>query len=164
MPLKDDPAFLRRPVGFAVGINTAESLDVDEARQRLPGLLKFARTFAGELLEKEFDTPLTGFPVPARAKAAGLSTRLKRATPESVAARRLVMTVVDICDLEIDRNQTSGDEDEDEDDYFDAILGLIQRLLDRFAEWIDPGRLPRLAQEARRAREEFAAASAKLRP
>lgn len=163
MPLNDDPEFLRRPLGFAVGINNAESLDVEEARQRLPGLLKFARTFAGELLEKEFDTQLTGFPDPARDKAAALSARLKRDGPEAVAAWLLVTTIVDICDLEIDRDETSGDEDQDEDGYFDDILKLIQRLLDRFADWLDPERLPQLAHEAQRACKEFAAASAKLK-
>jgi hypothetical protein len=89
MPLSDDPEFLRRPIGFAVRVNKTEGLDVDEARKRLPGLLKFVRTFAGEL--------------------------------------------------------------------------FVQRLLDRFAAWIDTERLPQLAQEARRASKEFAAASGKLR-
>lgn len=74
------------------------------------------------------------------------------------------MSVVDICDFEIDREETSGeDDDEDEDAYFGEILNLIQRLLDRFNDWIDTERLPRLGAEADRARGEFAAASAKLR-
>jgi hypothetical protein len=86
MPLNDDPALLRRPLGFAVRINRAENLDVDATRQRLPGLLKFARTFIAEILEKEFDTLIVGFPVPARARAAGLTARLKREDPNSLAA------------------------------------------------------------------------------
>lgn len=163
MPLNDDPALLRGPIGFAIGINNAEDLNVKEARQRLPGLLKFARTFAAELLEKEFGTPLTGFPIPARARAAALSARLKPDGPASIAARRLVMTIVDICDLEIDWDETSGDEDADEEAYLNEILALIERLLARFAIWIDGRRLPKLAPDAQRAREEFAAASAKLR-
>jgi hypothetical protein len=162
MPLNDDPAFLLRPLGFALGINEADALDVAEARQRLPGLLKFVRTFAGELLEKEFETALTGFPVPARDKVAALSARLKRGGPESRPARRLMLTIVDICDLEIDRDETYADEENDEDDYLDEILTLIQRLLDRFDGWIDRGRLPRLADEAKRACQEFAAASRRL--
>lgn len=163
MPLNDDPALLHRPIGFAVSINTAEDLDVDAARRRLPGLLRFARTFIAEILEKEFDTPVAGFPTPARARAAGLSARLKRAGPGSEAAQRFVMSVVDICDLEIDRNETSGEEDEDEEAGLDEILELVQRLLGRFADWLDASRLPRLSAEAERARGEFAAASAKLR-
>lgn len=53
MPLNDDPALLHRPIGFAVGINTAEDLDVDAARRRLPGLLRFARTFIAEVLDAQ---------------------------------------------------------------------------------------------------------------
>lgn len=162
MPLRDDPALLRGPLRFAARISEDDEFDVDAARQRLPGLLKFARTFFGELLEKEFATTLTGFPVPARGRAAALTARLKRERDATVAGRRLVMTVIDLCDLEIDRNETSGDDDDD-DAYFDDILDLIQRLLDRFAEWVDPRRLPRLAGEAERAQCEFRAASEKLR-
>lgn len=162
MPLNDDPALLHRPIGFAVGINTAEDLDVDAARRRLPGLLRFARTFIAEVLEKEFHTPIAGFPIPARSRAAGLSVRLKRDAPGSEAAQRFVMSIVDICDLEIDRNETSGEDDEDEEADQDEILELVQRLLSRFADWLDVSRLPRLSAEAERARGELAAASAKL--
>jgi hypothetical protein len=163
MALTDDPAFLRRPLGFAIGINTDDDLDVSEGRRRLPGLLKFVRTFAGELLEKEFDTAIAGFPLPARDKVAALSTRLKRAGSASRPARRLMETIVDILDLEIDRDETyDGDDDEGEDEYLDEILILIDRLLERFEGWIDGERLPRLAGEAKRACREFAAASKKL--
>ena len=163
MPLNDDPALLRRPLGFAVRVNRAENLDVDATRQRLPGLLKFARTFIAEILEKEFDTPIVGFPVPARARAAGLTARLKREDPNSLASLLLVMSIVDICDLEIDRNETSGDESDDEGAELEQILDVLQRLFDRFAAWIDAERLPRLSAEAERACVEFAAASAKLK-
>jgi len=165
MPLTDDPAFLLRPLGFAIGINADDELDVLEGRQRLPGLLKFVRTFAGELLEKEFDTAIAGFPVPARDKVAALSARLKRAGPASRPARRLMETIVDIFDLEIDRDETyDGDDDDDggEDEYLDEILILIERLLVRFEGWVDHERLPKLAAEAKRACREFAAASKKL--
>jgi hypothetical protein len=160
--LSDDPEFLLRPLGFAIGINATENLDVPVERQRLPGLLKFSRTFAGELLEKEFNTSLAGFPTPAREKIAALSARLKRSGPKSQAARKLMSTIVDICDLEIDRDETYGDEDNDEDEYFDEILALIQRLLDRFEDWIDSDRLPKLATEAKKACLEFSRASERL--
>jgi hypothetical protein len=163
MPLQDDPALLRGPIGFAARINADKELDVDAARQRLPGLLMFARTFIGLVLEEEFDTPLAGFPMPARTRAAGLSSRLRHAAPASEAAQRFVMSVVDICDLEIDRTEMSGDEEEDEGADLDEILELVQRLLSRFAEWIDENRLPKLAKQAERARKEFAAASGKLK-
>jgi len=162
MSLNDDPALLLPAIGFAIGINRTEDLQVEDERQRLPGLLKFVRTFAGELLEKEFDTRLTGFPAPARGKVAALSARLKQDASDSRSARRLVMTIIDILDLEIDRDETYGDEDDDEDGFFDEILVLMQRLLDRFLAWIDPDRLPKLALEAQQACSEFAIASAKL--
>ncbi|MCP9491534.1 MAG: hypothetical protein MSC31_16915 [Solirubrobacteraceae bacterium MAG38_C4-C5] len=163
MALKDDPALLRRPLGFAGRVNAAEDADLDDLRERLPGLLKFARTFVAEILAQEFNTPLAGFPIPARARAAALGARLKRerASPE---AQRLVMSIVDLCDLEIDRREMSGEDDEEDDDaYREHILDLLQRLLDRFAAWIDRTRLPRLAAEATRTCQQFAAASDRLR-
>jgi hypothetical protein len=163
MPLNDDPEFLRRPLGFAVRLNEDEALDVKEARKRLPGLLKFVRTFAGELFEKEFDIYLTGFPIPAREKAAELSIRLKHEGADSTPARLLVTTITDIFDLEIDRHETSEGVYEDEEGYFDEILSLLQRLLDRFVAWVDEDRLPKLAHEAKRASKEFAAASGKIK-
>jgi hypothetical protein len=164
MPLKDDPALLRGPTGFAVRVNHAVALDVGDARRRLPGLLKFARTFIAVVLEAEFDTPIAGFPRPARERAAALSARLKRDQPASRRALRLAMCVVDVCDLEIDRHEMSGDDDDDDQEaYHDEILVMIQRLLDRFGDWIDAERLPQLASEARRARAEFAAACGRLR-
>jgi hypothetical protein len=163
MALTDDPALLRRPLGFAERVNAAEEADLGDLRERLPGLLKFARTFVAEILEQEFDTPLAGFPIPARSRAAALSARLKRERAPA-EAQRLVMCIVDLCDLEIDRREMSGEDDEeDEDPYREHILDLLQRLLVRFAAWIDRARFPRLAAEAARTSQEFAAASDKLR-
>lgn len=163
MALTDDPALLRRPLGFAGRVNAAADADLDDLRDRLPGLLKFARTFVAEILEQEFDTPLAGFPIPARARTAALGARLRRERA-SAEAQRLVMCIVDLCDLEIDRHEMSGEDDEeDEGPYRDHILDMLQRLLDRFAAWIDRTRLPKLAAEATRTCREFAAASDRLR-
>lgn len=163
MALRDDPALLRRPLGFAGRVNAAEDTDLDDLRERLPGLLKFARTFVAEILEQEFDTPLAGFPIPARDHAATLGARLKRERA-SAAAQRLVMSIVDLCDLDIARREMSGEDDEEDDyAYREHILDLLQRLLSRFDAWIDRTRLPMLAAEATRACQQFAAASDRLR-
>jgi hypothetical protein len=98
VPLRDDPAILRGPLGFAIRVNRSTSdEELAAARKRIPGLLMFARTFAGQLLEEEFGVSLAGFPIPARTRAAALSARLKR-EPDAAAARRLVMAIVDLCD------------------------------------------------------------------
>lgn len=161
MPLNDDPKLLGGPLRFARKVNKGK-LDTDEAKEKLPGLLTFAKTFAAVLLDKEFDTSLGGFPTPARQKAAEVASRLHRDPDASEATVLLVTAVVDICDFEIDHEETYGDEDEDQDEYHDGILLWVGRLLDRFADWIEPGRLPELIQVAIEARDEFAAASAKL--
>ena len=162
MPLSDDPALLRRPLGFAERVNAAADSELDDLRERIPGLMKFARTFVAEVLEQEFDTPLAGFPIPARARVAGLGARLKRARA-SPEAQRLVMSIVDLCDLEIDRGEMSGEDDEEDDEaYREHILDMLQRLLDRFEAWIDRSRFPRLAAEASRTCQQFAAASDRL--
>jgi hypothetical protein len=153
VPLSDDPVVLRGPGGFARWINRQEDLDVEAARRRIPGLLTFARTFIGEIFEKEFATRISGFPYPARTKAAALSVRLR----EDKQAQLLVMCVIDICDLEIDQ------EDEDEEAYLNAILELVERLLARFAEWVDESRLPLLHAEAVKVSEEFEMAAERLR-
>lgn len=163
MALTDDPALLRRPLGFAERVNAAEDADLDDLRERLPGLMKFVPTFVAQILEQEFDAPLAGFPMAARDRAAALGARLKRERA-SAEAQRLVMAIVDLCDLEIDRREMSGEDDEEDNDaYREHILALLQRLLDRFAAWIEPTRLPRLAAEATRTCQQFAAASDRLR-
>ena len=162
MALSDDPALLRRPLGFAKRVNDANDADLDDLRERLPGLLKFARTFVAEILEQEFNTPLAGFPTPARARAAALSARLKR-DGAPAEAQLLVMSIVDLCDLEIDRREMSGEDDEEDDDaYLEHTIDLLQRLLNRFAAWVDRGRLPALAAEATQTCQQFAAASDRL--
>ena len=72
MPLADDISILHRPIGFAVGINREEEIDRKEQRERLPGLLRFVRTFAGQVLEQEFGTTIEGYPVAARTKTDNL--------------------------------------------------------------------------------------------
>lgn len=158
MALADDPALLDPPLGFAVNVTKAGGHDEAEALRRLPGLLQFARTFAAVLLEQAFDTPVAGFPLPARTIAADLATKLD-AGPNPTAAL-LVRAIVDVCDLMTDRDETYVDGDQDAD--LDKIVAVIQQLLDRFAGWVDAASLPRLAAEAQRARTEFDRAAAKL--
>lgn len=59
MPLADDIEILWRPVGFAVRINRASEIDVATQRERLLRLLRSVPTLAGQLLDREFDTPIT---------------------------------------------------------------------------------------------------------
>jgi hypothetical protein len=89
--VNDDPSLLDGPIGFAVNVCAADHSDIDALRQRLPGLLVFARTFYANILEVEFGVSLGGFPQPARDRAARLDADLKRREKEP-AARRLIMT------------------------------------------------------------------------
>lgn len=163
MPLKDDPRLLDGPIGFAVRINQEEAADVDAARKRIPGLMQFARTFIAELLEREFELRPTGFPNPTRERVAALTARHRAEGKQSSPAQRLLVVIIDICDFDIDREETSGEEDaEEEEKALDKTLDLIGRLLEKFDEWIDSERLPELGKETRRGVSEFAAASAKL--
>jgi hypothetical protein len=137
MPLADDPVILRRPIGFAVGVNRAD--ESAKQRERLPGLLRFVRTFAAELLEKEFDTTIEGYPDAARDKTNDLRVRLRDRGAVSARARRLLTVLIDLMDLEIEHREASPESDPEElEDFHDAILTFVQRLLDRFAEEVVP--------------------------
>lgn len=164
MPLADDVAILRRPVGFAVDINRQSTIDVAAQRERLPGLLRFVRTFAGELLDKEFETPIAGYPASARKKTNDLRVRLRNEGKNSVPARALLSALIDLMDLEMEHQEAYPEDDPDEQEEFhDAILTFMQRLLDRFATWTNHmGHLPEVAKEAERGKQEFAAAAERL--
>lgn len=164
MPLADDPAILRRPIGFAVGLNQEEKIDPVKQRERLPGLLRFVRTFAGELLEKEFGTTIEGYPDAARHKTDDLRVRLREQDSASARARALLAVLVDLMDLEVEHDEASPENDpEEQEDFHDAILTFIQRLLDRFAQYAaDTGHLPNIAKEAERGSQEFAKAAARV--
>jgi len=163
VPLADDPAILRRPIGFAVGVNREEEIDPDKHRERLPGLLRFVRTFAGELLEKEFGTRIAGYPEAARRKTHDTRVRLRDEGAASVRAP-LLTVLIDLMDVEIEHQEASPENDpEEQEDFHDAILTFIQRLLDRFAEYAaDTDHLPNVAKEADRGSREFAKAAARL--
>src|SRR4051812_18029036 len=122
MSLKDDPHLLDGPIGFAVRINQEETPDVEAGRKRIPGLMQFAATFLSDLLEREFKIRPGGFPTVTRERVAALTTRLRHEGRGASAAQRLLLTIVDICDLEIDREETSGEEDEDDDKSLDRLL------------------------------------------
>ncbi len=162
MALADDPKILRGPIKFAGNVNEAADLDVDAMQEKVPGLLQFAKTFIAQILEQEFEIKAGGYPIPTRERAAALTVRLKD-QPEEAATRSLIMAFVDICDFEIDLEETYGSEDQDEDDFHDEILELTERLLRRFAKWLDPNRFERLSETAEDGAVEFAVASAKLK-
>jgi hypothetical protein len=164
MPLSDDPAILRRPIGFAVGLNQEAEIDSAKHRERLPGLLRFVRTFAGELLEKEFDTTIEGYPEAARSKTHDLRVRLRDQREKSGSARALLSVVIDLMDVEIEHQEASPESDpEEKEDFHDAILTFVQRLIDRFAVYAaDTDHLPSVAKEAERGSREFAKAAARL--
>ncbi len=135
MPLADDPVLLRGPIGFAVDLNREEAIDPPEQRERLPGLLRFVRTFAGELLEKDFGTTIEGYPHAARGKTDDLRVRLRDQGVASAPARKLLTVLIDLMDAEIEHQETSPENDpEEQEEFHDAILTFIQRLLHRFAE------------------------------
>lgn len=164
MPLADDPEILRRPIGFAVGLNRAEEIDPAQQRERLAGLLRFVNAFAGELLEKEFGTTIEGYPHAARDKTHDLRVRLRDEDGASAPARALLTVLIDLMDLEIEQDEASPESDpEEQEDFRDAILTFIQRLLDRFAEYAaDTDHLPQVTQEAERGSREFAKAATRL--
>jgi hypothetical protein len=165
MPLADDPAILHRPIGFAVGLNRKDEIDPAKQRERLPGLLRFVRTFAGELLEKEFGTTLEGYPDAARKKTHDLRVRLRN-NPGTASehAQPLLLVLIDLMDLEIAHHEASPEDDpEEQEDFHDAILTFIQRLLDRLVAYAaDADHLPNVAEEAERGSREFAKAAARL--
>ncbi len=135
MPLADDRAILRRPIGFAVGVNREEEIDPAEQRERLPGLLRFVRTFAGELLEKEFGTTIEGYPDAARRETHDLRVRLRDQRAASAPARALLTVLIDLMDVEIDHEEASPENDpEEQEDFHDAVLTedvpLVVELLD----------------------------------
>jgi hypothetical protein len=164
MPLADDVSILRRPIGFAVGINREEEIDRDKQRQRLPGLLRFVRTFAGQVLEQEFGTRIEGYPDQARAKTSDLRVSLRDLGAASAPARAFLTVLIDLMDLEADHDEASPENDpEEQEDFHDAILTFIERLLGRFAGYAESaGRLPAVAEEARRGHREFAQAAERL--
>jgi hypothetical protein len=164
VPLDDDADLLRRPIGFAVRVTNADPVDDDDLRRRLPGLLKAARTFYGNVLEREFGVALGGFPLPARREAVKLEASLRDQGEGADAARRMLFNLIDLCDLETTWSETSGEDDDDaEAEYHDAILDLITQLLGRFADWAaTTARLPKLTTEARRGYELFRAAANRL--
>jgi hypothetical protein len=164
MPLADDPEILRRPIGFAVGLNGEKKIDPAKQRERLPGLLRFVRTFAGELLEKEFGTTIEGYPDAARGKTQHLRVRLRDQGTASAPARALLTVLIDLMDVEIEHDEASPENDpEEQEEFHDAILTFIQRLLDRFAAYAaDTDHLPKVAEEAERGSREFAKAAARL--
>lgn len=164
MPLADDPAILSRPIGFTVGLNREEEIHLAKQRERLPGLLRFVRTFAGELLEKEFGMTIEGYPDAARGKTHDLRVRLRYQDAASERARQLLTVLIDLMDVEIDHREASPENDpEEQEDFHDAILTFIQRLLDRFAEYAaDSDHLPNVAKEAERGSREFAKAAERL--
>jgi hypothetical protein len=88
---------------------------------------------------------------------------LKRREKEP-AARRLIMNLIDLCDFVIDSDggYVEDEEGQDTDEYYEGIVVLVQRLLQRFEAWVDPTQLPRVADAARRAVSQFAEASARL--
>ncbi len=157
MPLDDNPKLLDPPIGFAVPINRWDELDVAFQRNRLAGLLRFVRTFASELFEVEFSTTIEGYPEPARTRTSELRAKLRPQGEASATARRLLSVLIDLMDLEIDHQEASPEDDPDEQEEFhDAILALMGRLLERFAEWAHgTGRLPKLSAEATRGVEEW---------
>lgn len=164
MPLADEVSILRRPIGFAVGINRTEKIDRDKQRERLPGLLRFVRTFAGQVLEQEFGTTIEGYPDAARAKTNDLRVRLRSQGAESAPARALLSVFVDLMDLEAEHEEASPENDpKEQGDFHDAILTFIERLLQRFAVYAEStGRLPSVAAETQRGNIEFAKAAKRL--
>ncbi len=164
MPLADDVSILRRPIGFAVGINREVQIDRDKQRGRLPGLLRFVRTFAGLLLQQEFATTIEGYPAAARAKTDDLRVSLRDQGAQSAPARVLLAALVDLMDLEVEHEEASPENDpEEQEDFHDAILTFIERLLQRFAAYAEStGRLPAVSDEARRGQREFAKTAERL--
>jgi hypothetical protein len=164
MPLADDPEILRRPIGFAVGLNSEDVIDPGMQRERLPGLLRFVRTFAGQLLEKEFGTTIEGYPEPARGKTNDLRVRMRGQATASKHALPLLAILIDLMELEIDHQEASPESDPEElEDFHDAILTFIERLLERFATYAaHADHLPKVAAEAKRGTQEFAKAAARL--
>ncbi|HYC82635.1 MAG TPA: hypothetical protein VEB65_12655 [Solirubrobacterales bacterium] len=161
MPLEDDPKLLENPTKFARRVNQAIDLDVDAMRKKIPGLLQFAKTFIGTVLEQEFGIKPGGYPISTRLRAAAQTARLKK--DGTGAARSLLMAVVDVCDFEIEEEETYGSEDRDEDEAWDEILELIDRLLVRFSGWLDPERFEQLSEAAADSTQEFSGACDKLR-
>jgi hypothetical protein len=157
MALADDPTILDRPIGFAFGVNRDDDLDVGKQRDRLAGLLRFVRTFASQLLGEEFGTTIEGYPQPARDRTAELRSNLRGRGDATAGARRLLSVLIDLMELEIEHREASPEDDEeDEEEFHDAILALIGRLLDRFGGWAaETGRLPRVTAEAARGVEEW---------
>jgi hypothetical protein len=156
LPLADDPELLHRPIGFAVGITRwGDDLDVDKQRDRLVGLLRFVRTFASELLEKEFSTTIEGYPEAARKRTTELRANLRAKGESAAEARQLLSALIDLMELEIEHEEASPEDDpEEEEEFHDAILALIGRLLERFAAWADATkRLPELTAEGTRGLE-----------
>jgi len=156
MPLADDIELLRRPIGFAVGINREETIEVAEQRVRLPGLLQFVRTFASEVLEKEFAMTIEGYPHAAVTKTRQLRATL-RARGATQTARQLLSALIDLMETEAEYEDASPEDDPDEQENVrDSILVLIGRLLERFAAWAkETGHLPELASEAQRGVEQW---------
>jgi hypothetical protein len=163
MPLADDPDLLRRPIGFAASLSRAGKIDVTIQRRRLPGLLRFLPTFAGELLEKEFNTKLAGYPVAAHARVSAVRLRLPT-SGHGGSARALLSVIIDLIELQMEHDAAYPEGDADEEEAFhDSILLFIERLLDRFATWADEtDHLPKLAAESRRGKAVFAEAAARL--
>jgi hypothetical protein len=151
MPLADDIELLRRPIGFAVGVNRAPGLDVAVQRERLLGLLHFVRTFASEVLEKEFATTIEGYPQPALKKTRELRQSL-RGEGTHDRARQFLSALIDLIEAEVDYEDSSPEDDpEQKEQAEDAVLMLIGRLLERFAAWAhELGHLPAVATEADR--------------
>ena len=133
-------------------------------RERLPGLLRFVRTFAGQVLEQEFGTTIEGYPDAARARTSDLRVSLRDQGAESAPARALLSVLVDLMDLESEHAEASPENDpEEQENFHDAILTFIERLLKRFAVYAQStGRLPKVTDEARRGLREFAKAAERL--
>lgn len=164
MPLADNPEILRPPIGFAVRITREEAIDPAKQRERLPGLLQFVRTFAGKLLKEEFGTTIEGYPEAARGKTDELRVRLRDQDAASAPARQLLTVLSDLMEVEIEHQEASPENDPaEQEDFHDAILTFIQRLLDRFAEYAAAtDHLPKVGKEAKRGGAEFTKAAARL--
>lgn len=158
MALSDDPALLRTPRDLAERVESGE-LELDDVRRRIGNLLGFARTFYGTVLAEEFDTQIESFDSVARRKGAQLLVRLRRRSPRPKPALALLGNFVDMCDLAMDLEDFSGQSDDE--DRLPDVLQAIERLLDRFATWLDSD-FALLKPEARRVSDAFGRASAKL--
>jgi hypothetical protein len=154
--LADNIELLRRPVGFAVGVNREEKIDVAVQRERLVGLMHFIRTFASAVLDEEFGTPIEGYPDAALERIRRLRDEL-RAREGTQKARRLLSVLIDLIEAEADYEDASPDDDaEEQESLEDLMLVLMTRLLTRLAAWAEEtGRLPLIAAEAKRGADEW---------